>query len=67
MYISDDILKDYFCKYYNSVIGAKIIIDPINKTSKGYGFVKFSDKTESQRALSEMNGKYINGKPIRTK
>jgi RNA recognition motif-containing protein len=48
-------------------LGTKIIVDPVNKTSKGYGFVKFSDQNEAQRAVSEMNGKYLNGKSIKTK
>ena len=48
-------LRDFFGKFYNSIVGAKIIIDPVNKNSKGYGFVKFSDFNESQRALGEMN------------
>jgi RNA recognition motif-containing protein len=49
------------------VIGAKIIVDPSTKLSRGYGFVKFSSQAESQKALYEMNGKYILGKPIKTK
>jgi RNA recognition motif-containing protein len=65
--ITEEFLKDYFSKYYSSVIGVKVIIDPVNKSSKGYGFVKFSDQNESLRALTEMNGRLINGKAIRTK
>jgi RNA recognition motif-containing protein len=65
--VSEDKLKEFFLKYYTSIIGTKIIVDPVNKTSKGYGFVKFSDYIEAQRAVSEMNGKYLNGKSIKTK
>jgi nucleolar protein 4 len=54
-------------KYYQSVTGAKVIIDPGTKVSKGYGFVKFSDLDDSQRALKEMNGKYVYGRQIKTK
>lgn len=54
-------------KFYSSVVGAKIIVDPSTKVSKGYGFVKFGDQFESQKALNEMNGRYLNGKPIKTK
>ena len=35
--------------------------------NKGYGFVKFSNYGESQKAISEMNGKYLAGRPIKTK
>ena len=65
--INEEKLKDFFSKYYSSVIGTKIIIDPVNKFSKGYGFVKFADQSEAQRAINEMSGKYLNGKQIKTK
>jgi RNA recognition motif-containing protein len=64
---SEDLLRDFFMKYYTSVTTAKVIIDPVNKTSKGYGFVKFSDPVEAQRALTEMSGKYLNGKSLKCK
>ena len=49
------------------MIAVKIIIDPVNKTSKGYGFVKFSEQSECLKALNEMSGRVLNGKPIKTK
>ena len=64
--VTNDILRDFFKEKYKSVIDAKIIIDPSTKISKGYGFVKFSDKSESERAINEMNGKSIKGKPMKT-
>lgn len=64
--ITDEQLKISFSQIYKSVFGAKIIVDPFTKISKGYGFVKFSNAEEYQRALSEMNGKIIKGKPIKT-
>jgi len=64
--VSEQMLKDVFEKIYPSVSSSKLIIDPITKQSKGYGFVKFSDYHESQKAIMEMNGKYILNKPIKT-
>ena len=64
--VTNETLRDFFKEKYNSVIDAKIIIDPSTKISKGYGFVKFSDKSESEKAINEMNGKTINGKPMKT-
>ena len=49
------------------MISSKIVIDPITKFSKGYGFVKFSDHNESVNAIEEMNGKYLLSRPIKTK
>ena len=65
--ITEEELKDFFSKYYKSVLGTKIVIDPITKKSKGYGFVRFSDNNESLRAISEMNGVYIRGKVVKVK
>ncbi|KAM1342903.1 hypothetical protein ACFX11_007175 [Malus domestica] len=31
----------------------------------GYGFVKFADETERNRAMSEMNGQYCSSRPMR--
>lgn len=64
--VTNEILRDFFKEKYKSVIDAKIIIDPSTKISKGYGFVKFSDKSESEKAMSEMNGKLIKGKAMKT-
>ena len=63
--VNEEILKNHFLNIYPSVISAKIIVDPATKISKGYGFVKFSDYEESQKAISEMNMKQINGKTMR--
>ena len=64
--VTDEILNNFFKEKYNSVINSKIIVDPSTKISKGYGFVKFSDKEESEKAINEMNGKNLNGKSIKT-
>ena len=64
--INAEKLSSFFKKNYKSVINAKIIIDPITKISRGYGFVIFSDEKEKEKAMNEMNGKFLNGKAIRT-
>ena len=64
--VTNEVLRDFFKEHYTSVIDAKIIIDPSTKISKGYGFVKFSNKEESEKARNEMDGKYINGKAMKT-
>jgi len=64
--VKEETLTNFFKEKYNSVISSKIVVDPSTKISKGYGFVKFSDQKESQKALQEMNGASINGKNIKT-
>lgn len=39
--------------------------DPISGMSRGYGFVRFSDESDQQRALTEMQGVYCGNRPMR--
>ena len=64
--VNEEILTNFFKEKYKSVINSKIIIDPSTKISKGYGFVKFSNKEESEKAITEMNGQTLNGKIMKT-
>ena len=64
--VNEEILTNFFKQKYKSVINSKIIVDPSTKISKGYGFVKFSDKSESEKAILEMNGQSLNGKVMKT-
>lgn len=65
--VNEEQLRDFFSKDYSSVFGAKVICDPYTRISKGYGFVKFKNQEEANRAVTEMNGKSLNGKRIRVK
>ena len=35
---------------------ATVVVDPVSKQSRGFGFITFSDAHDAQRALSELNG-----------
>jgi RNA recognition motif-containing protein len=39
--------------------------DPISGMSRGYGFVRFADEQDQQRALTEMQGVYCGNRPMR--
>lgn len=65
--VNEDQLKEFFLKEYKSVVSAKVICDPNTRVSKGYGFVKFKEQEEANRAVVEMNGKLLNTKRIRVK
>lgn len=58
-------MLDHFRRKYDSVVDAKIIVDQTTKMSKGYGFVQFSNYEESQKAIQEMQGSLLKGKPIK--
>ena len=60
--ITPEKLASFFKKDYKSVINAKIIIDPMTKISRGYGFVIFSDEKEKEKAMKEMDGRLFHKK-----
>lgn len=64
--VNSEKLTSFFKKNYKSVVNGKIIIDPLTKISRGYGFVTFSDEKEKGKAMVEMSGCILEGKPIRT-
>jgi RNA recognition motif-containing protein len=47
------------------VKGAKVVTDANTGRSKGYGFVRFGEEMERNRAMSEMNGVYCSTRPMR--
>ncbi|KAG6499360.1 polyadenylate-binding protein 2-like [Zingiber officinale] len=60
--IEDDMLRELFSGF-GTITSCKIMREP-NGASKGFGFVSFSAPEEAARALAEMNGKLIGGKPL---
>ncbi|KAF6154706.1 hypothetical protein GIB67_025933 [Kingdonia uniflora] len=63
--VTDYLLQETFRAQYPSVRGAKVVTDPNTGRSKGYGFVKFAEEMERNRAMSEMNGVYCSTRPMR--
>jgi len=63
--VTDYLLQETFRVHYPSVRGAKVVTDPNTGRSKGYGFVKFADENERNRAMTEMNGVFCSTRPMR--
>lgn len=63
--VTDYMLQETFRVQYPSVRGAKVVTDPNTGRSKGYGFVKFAEEMERNRAMTEMNGVYCSTRPMR--
>ncbi len=61
---NDGSLKDAFSAC-GTVESATIIMDKMSGRSKGFGFVEMSSDEEAQTAIAEMNGKEVDGRPIR--
>ncbi|KAF2139989.1 uncharacterized protein K452DRAFT_310351 [Aplosporella prunicola CBS 121167] len=63
--VNEYVLVSLFQNKFPSCKSAKIMSDPISGMSRGYGFVRFSDESEQQRALTEMQGVYCGNRPMR--
>eukprot|EP00128_Syssomonas_multiformis_P010022 Colp12_sorted_trinity150504_noHs@19088 len=51
---------------YGMVSDAKVMYDPQSGNSRGYGFVTFVNKEDAERAVAEMNGRWLGNRAIRT-
>ncbi|GIL91120.1 hypothetical protein Vretimale_9567 [Volvox reticuliferus] len=60
--VDDDSLRDLFASC-GTITSCKVMRDSSNK-SKGFGFVCFTSHDEATRAVTEMNGKMVKGKPL---
>lgn len=60
---NDDSLKDFFSAV-GTVVSANVIMDRESGRSKGFGFVEMSSDEEAKKAVSELNGKDLDGRPI---
>ncbi|KXL46091.1 MAG: hypothetical protein FE78DRAFT_146865, partial [Acidomyces sp. 'richmondensis'] len=63
--VNEYVLMSLFQAKFPSCKSAKIMSDPISGMSRGYGFVRFSDEAEQQKALAEMQGVYCGNRPMR--
>ncbi|OQS07904.1 hypothetical protein THRCLA_00104 [Thraustotheca clavata] len=63
--VTDDALFAVFSAKYASVRGAKVVIDQMTRTSKGFGFVRFGVKAEADQALEQMHGVPCLSRPMR--
>lgn len=61
--IDDETLRQEFSAF-GTITSSKIMRDDKTGVSKGFGFVCFSSPEEATKAVTEMNGRMVNGKPI---
>jgi nucleolar protein 4 len=61
---TDEALAAFFSEHY-PVKHAIVVKDPKTKTSKGYGFVTFTDQEDTQEAVSKLNNSSFEGKKLR--
>ncbi|TPX70911.1 hypothetical protein SpCBS45565_g01390 [Spizellomyces sp. 'palustris'] len=63
--VTDFMLLSTFQGRYMTCKSAKVVTDPSTGMSRGYGFVRFADELEQQRAMAEMQGQYCGSRPMR--
>src|SRR5258708_4485465 len=56
-------LREYFAQC-GTVESASVITDKFSGQSRGFGFVEMATSEEAQRAISELNGKDLDGRKI---
>ncbi|OAY38233.1 small RNA-binding protein 11, chloroplastic [Manihot esculenta] len=56
-------LAEAFSKF-GHIVESKIIRDKASNRSKGFGYVTFATEDEARKALMEMNGKLVDGRPV---
>ena len=60
---SEEDLKDLFSKF-GTVTSAKIILDRETNKSRGFAFVEMPSEEEGSNALTGLNNKEIQGRPL---
>lgn len=61
--VTSDDLKTTFSEI-GTVVTAKVIMDRESGKSKGFGFVEMASSEEATKAISELNGGEMGGRPI---
>ncbi len=61
--MTDDSLKDHFSAI-GAVASSTVIMDKFSGRSKGFGFVEMDSDDDAEKAISELNGKEIEGRAL---
>jgi len=59
----DDKLRNLF-EQFGTITSSKVMLDATTNKSRGFGFVCFQTKEQAQQAMSDMNSKIVEGKPL---
>lgn len=60
--IDSDGLKAHFSAF--NATGANVVTDRDSGRSRGFGFVQFDDDAQADKAVEELNGKELDGRPL---
>ena len=65
--IDDAMLLQHFQSKYPSATMAKVVQEPSNQKSKGYGFVSFGQPLDCARAIRQEDQAWLGSRPIKVK
>ncbi len=60
---TDDSLKEAFAQV-GPVSSASVIMDKMSGRSRGFGFVEMENDDDAAKAVEQLNGKEVDGRPI---
>ncbi|WP_428100637.1 RNA recognition motif domain-containing protein [Candidatus Rariloculus sp.] len=62
--LSEQELRDAFAAF-GDVTSVKILLDRETGRPRGFGFVEMPNQSEGQAAITNLNGKELDGRPVR--
>jgi len=62
--LSEEKLKELFSEY-GEVSEVVIVKDKYSGRSKGFGFITFAEDESAKKAISELNGKEVDGRELK--
>jgi len=62
--VTTERLTEYFSESF-PLKHATVVIDPVTKISKGFGFVTFADADDAQAAIQQLNNSVLDGRKIK--
>ncbi|ETI44017.1 hypothetical protein, variant 3 [Phytophthora nicotianae CJ01A1] len=62
--VGEQDLQEIFSKF-GRVDKCEVIVDPVTKESRGFGFVTFEDVRDAEDAVKELNNQEVQGRKIR--
>jgi cold-inducible RNA-binding protein len=62
--LTESQLEDMFAEY-GEVSSTKIITDRETGRSKGFGFIEMANAEDAKKAIDELNGKDLDGRPLK--
>ena len=57
-------LRDFFSPV-GTVVSADVVTDPETGRSRGFGFVEMATSEEADQAVTQLNGRELDGRPLR--